>query len=214
MTRRPSERRNFKEALHELNLTPVMNLIMLLIPCLLVSMVFVEVSVINAAMPHIGPPRGEVTTPVENLDLAVVATSRGYTVTVGGAALPGPTAGDGLSATGPTLPLVERQINCVTYRGTVPPPRARNAGATSCSDQDAAQGVLRAFTVFDTSGLTRTLADIKKQHPAMDQIILSAEPDLSWEVVVEMMDASRELRDPISNEVRSLFPEVAFRPLE
>ena len=48
MAKKPSERRNYSETEMELNLTPMMNLIAILIPVLLVSTVFVEIAVITA----------------------------------------------------------------------------------------------------------------------------------------------------------------------
>ena len=49
MARKPSKRRHFSEPDQELNLIPMMNLISLLIPCLLISMVFIEIATINVA---------------------------------------------------------------------------------------------------------------------------------------------------------------------
>ena len=54
MAKKPSERRNYEDEDMELNLTPMMNLISLLIPCLLISMVFVEIATINVTAPAIG----------------------------------------------------------------------------------------------------------------------------------------------------------------
>ena len=81
MAKKPSERRNYEDEDMELNLTPMMNLISLLIPCLLISMVFVEIATINVTAPAIGsasdgdPPEKPDKPP---LNLVVTITDKGY----------------------------------------------------------------------------------------------------------------------------------------
>ena len=93
MARKPSKRRHFSEPDQELNLIPMMNLISLLIPCLLISMVFIEIATINVAAPAIGsdaaaePPKDKPEKPPLNLTITV--TDKGYTVAGSGGVLGG-----------------------------------------------------------------------------------------------------------------------------
>ena len=92
MAKKPSQRRNFKEEEMELNLTPFMNMIAILIPALLISTAFVEIAVLNVAAPAIGsapetPPDQDPDKPPLNLTITV--TDKGYTVAGSGAVLPG-----------------------------------------------------------------------------------------------------------------------------
>ena len=55
MAARPSNRgHREEEALEELNLIPIMNLIVILIPALLLTAAFVQFAVINVSAPQIG----------------------------------------------------------------------------------------------------------------------------------------------------------------
>ena len=92
MSKKPSERRNFKEQDMELNLTPMMNLIAILIPAILISVVFVEVAVINVSAPAIGstPDTEDQEKPDKPpLNLTVTVTDKGYTVAGSGGVLGG-----------------------------------------------------------------------------------------------------------------------------
>ena len=86
MAKKPSERRNYQETEMELNLTPMMNLIAILIPVLLVSTAFVEIAVINVSAPAIGsaPENPEPDRPPDKppLNLTITVTDKGYTVAV------------------------------------------------------------------------------------------------------------------------------------
>lgn len=99
MARRPSARSERAQAkVSDLNLTPIMNLIIILIPALLLSAAFVQTAVINVSAPILGnaveedPPEPR---PEDALDLAVTITDQGFTV-----------AGRGVSTTAadPTIP--------------------------------------------------------------------------------------------------------------
>ncbi|MCB0156235.1 MAG: biopolymer transporter ExbD, partial [Anaerolineae bacterium] len=112
MSKKPSERRNFKEEEMELNLTPMMNLIAILIPALLVSTVFVEIAVVNVSAPAIGAPSADQEEKPPDkppLNLTVTVTDKGYTVAGAGGVLGEEEAAAG---GGPTIPLVQRSTSC------------------------------------------------------------------------------------------------------
>lgn len=197
------------------NLTPMMNLIMLLIPCLLMSTVFIEITVLNVAAPSIGAPGGASDTPPQNdkppLNLTVTITSKGYTVAGSGGVL-GAEVKEGEESKGPTIPIKEASVNCSQYIDTVPVPRDKNRDRKPCTKDEAAQNVHRTFWIYDNEALQKKLIEIKDAYEDEERIIISAEQDVHYEAVIHVIDVSRQVKDPASGEVRELFPEVVISP--
>ncbi len=211
MARKPSERRNFKEADMEINLTPMMNLIAILIPVLLVSAAFVEIAVINVAAPAIGSapeqdqPQDKPDKPP--LNLTVTITDKGYTVAGSGGVLGGEEeAAEGKS--GPTIPIVQKSVDCGKFANTVPPPRAKNKAAGNCKEGETGA---RSFWIYDNEALAKKLIEIKDAFPDERRIIIAAEADTDYESLTDVMDASREVKDA-GGEMRTLFDEVVLSP--
>ena len=211
MAKKPSERRNFSEDDVEMNLTPMMNLIAILIPVLLVSTVFVEIAVINVSAPAIGnsPDNPEPDKPKPDkppLNLTVTVTDKGFTLAGSGGVLGGAAAGaDGKA--GPTIPLKSKQISCQRYINTVPPPRSVNSGSGKCSNAEE----MKTFSVYDIDALQKQLSDIKEEFPDERRMIIAAEEDVEFEALVDVMDAGRSVKDP-GGETRTLFDEVVLSP--
>lgn len=209
MAKKPSERRNYKEEEMELNLIPMMNLITILIPAVLISVAFVEIAVINVSAPAIGssPDQEEQDKPDKPpLNLTVTVTEKGYTVAGSGGVLGG-TGEAGAAQKGPTIPVIQKSVTCERYLETWPPPRDRNRGSPKCekpTDQ-------RTYWVYDNEALTRKLIDIKDAFPDERRIIIACEPDIEYEVITDVMDSSREIKDP-GGELRTLFDEVVLSP--
>ena len=76
--RLPSHRRHYREKQTDLNLTPMMNLITILIPVLLVSIAFIEIVTVEAAVPGQSPSE---TTGGEELEVRLRITETGYALT-------------------------------------------------------------------------------------------------------------------------------------
>lgn len=209
-SRLPSERRNWKEADMEINLTPMMNLISILIPVLLVSVVFVEITVINVAAPAIGTaPEEQEDKPKPDkppLNLTVTITDKGYTVAGSGGVLGGEAAA-GEEQSGPTIPIIQKSIECRNFMDTVPPPRSLNKGSGPCKVPEE----VRMFWIYDREALTRKLVEIKDAFPDERRIIIAAESDIEFECLTNVMDASRQVKDP-AGETRDLFDEVVLSP--
>lgn len=167
MASKPSERgHRGEEEVNELNLIPIMNLIIILIPALLLSAAFVQFAVINVSAPQIGSNSNE--KPPEDdkppLNLTVAVTDKGFTVAGTGAVLGGQ---EGTEEAGPTVP--------------------KGPGGE-----------------YDYEALTAKLAEIKDAFPDETKVILNAEPDIKYEIIINVMDASRE------TEGRLLFPDVVL----
>jgi len=211
MANKPSERRNYKEEGMDLDLTPMMNLIAILIPVLLVSTVFVEIAVINVSAPAIGsaPDNPEQDKPPDKppLNLTVTVTDKGYTVAGSGGVLGGDPAAEGGEQKGPTIPIVQKNVSCGRYLGTWPPPRSKNRGVPKCTDEKDS----RTFWIYDSDALQKKLIEIKDSFPEERRVIIAAEPDIEFEAITDVMDAGREVKDP-GGENRILFDEVVLSP--
>lgn len=207
--RKPSERRNYKDEDMELNLVPMMNLISILIPALLISVAFVEIAVINVSAPAIGSTPDQEEPPEDDkppLNLTVTITDKGYTIAASGAVL-GPDGQEAGDDAGPTIPIKQDTVECKKYLETRPPPRKKNANLPPCEDGEQNQ----QFWVYDAEKLTAKLIEIHEAFPDERRIIIAAEPDIEYEAITDVMDASREYKDP-GGEIRPLFDEVVLSP--
>ena len=166
MARKPSGRgHRGKEDIPPLNITPIMNLIIILIPALLLSAAFVQIAVINVSAPQIGSGVAEEKPEDDEkkLNLTVAVTDKGFTVAGTGAVL----GGEGAEEAGPTIPK-------------------------------------KGDGEYDFEALANKLAEIKDAFPDETKMVLNAEPDIKYKVVILTMDATREL------EGRMLFPDVVL----
>ena len=105
MARKPSERgHRGEEKIPPLNIIPVMNLMIILIPALLLMASFVQLAVINVAAPQIGsgdPQERDQEDDEPPLNLTITVTELGFTIAGSGAVLPG----EGEEG-GPTIPML------------------------------------------------------------------------------------------------------------
>jgi biopolymer transport protein ExbD len=204
MAFRPSQQIKLEQEELNLNLNPMMDMFAVLIPALLMLSAVVDVSVIDIAAPALdaaaSPPRA----PVE-LSLTVAVQESGYRVS---AAQPLP-GGDAAGAREIVIPTIERLVDCSRFRGLRPPPRARNVGRPLCGD--TAQAPAQQFWVYDTAALTEKMTAIKEAYPSERRLIVTASPDVDYESVVQVLDATREVRQP-NGQKRVLFDEVVVRP--
>jgi biopolymer transport protein ExbD len=105
MAFKPSKRRHIKEEGTELNLTPIMNLMVVMIPLLLSSAQFIKIGIIELNLPPsagatAGLASGHAPKEVQrNLDLTVSITDQGFYLSSAAAVL------TGAAATGPTIPI-------------------------------------------------------------------------------------------------------------
>jgi len=211
--RKPSERRNFKHENMDPDLGPMMGLISILIPCLLISMVFVEIAVINVAAPAIGNSPQEEEEKKDKpdkppLNLTVTITDKGYILAGSGGVLPGVTPpAEGEEASGPTIPLIEQKVSCDRYVGMWPPPRSINRSREKCTTNTD----VRMYKVYDIAKLSTMLIGIKDSFPEEKKVIIAAESDVEFECITDVMDTTRDVKIE-GEERRDLFPEVVLSP--
>jgi biopolymer transport protein TolR len=194
----PTSKRHYEVDEPELNLNPMMDLFGVLIPAILMMSAAVEVAVINVSAPSIGPSTNEPqqAPPHPPLNVTVVISESGYTVSMLGA----PVA---------NLPIVERPTVCSRYRGTRPPPRAKNTDRPICQKNEGR--MQKTFAVYDNKGLTGKLIEIKDEYPDERRLIIQPGPEVEYETIVDVMDAARDVKTP-KGELRALFDEVVMSP--
>ena len=207
---KPSDRHKVELETPELNLNSMMDLFAVLIPALLMMSAVVEVTTLNVSAPAIGgAPTDEKPPEKPPLNLTVTITDKGYLVSGSGGVLSGAGVNPVPQQAGqpPTIPIVQKSVTCSPFRGTWPPPRAKNRGEKKCTDPHEQ----RTFWVYDTTQLARKVLEIKDAFPEERRIVIQAEPDVEYEAVIDVMDATRDVMDK-GGEIRTLFDEVVLSP--
>ncbi|MBD3288450.1 hypothetical protein GF337_06560 [candidate division KSB1 bacterium] len=172
MAYRPSYRRSTESEEIEVNLTPVMNLMVVLIPLLLTSAQFIKIGIIDLNLPPAvgGVDAAEAPKETEKkLDLAITITDEGFFISSSLAIL------KGSSEKSPSIP-------------------------KSISGE------------YNFEELSTKLFEIKKKaigkFSDVDKIVIQAEPDINYQVLVSSMDAARNVK--IDDKMFELFPDVSL----
>jgi biopolymer transport protein ExbD len=181
MAFRPSLRRHLKMESTDLNLTPVMNLMVVMIPMLLSGSQFIKLGIIELNLPPAAGASvaGNQTTALpkeeqRSLDLTISITARGFYLSSALTALHGKDA-TAPSGAGPTIP--------------AKPDGEYDFAALSKKLHEVKQ---KAQGIF----------------PDADAIVLQAEKDIKYQTLVDTMDAARMIE--IDGKVIELFPRVAL----
>ena len=208
--RKASQRHRHSIEEPTLNLNPMMDMFAVLIPALLMLSAVLEISVLNVAAPRIATPgelEQEPPPPDEKppLNLTLKITGRGYELITSVGFVAG---GDGKDGGAASIPLAQKRIACSRYRNYWPPPRVRNRDLPKCSPEAMEQ---KAFWVYDNETLVQRLRELKVVFPEERRIIITAEPSVEYEVVTDVMDASRGVRDA-EGKLQPLFDEVVVSP--
>lgn len=173
MAYRPSKRSSRSFEPLEINMFPMLNLMVVLVPLLLSTATAIKLGVIELNLPQaVGGPGTEATMPTEaqrSLDLTVTITSDGLYVSSSQTVL------QNEEANGPTIPMTE--------------------------DGD-----------YDYAKLSSILLELKQRiiDSPLDtkRIILQAEPDIEYQILVSTMDACRSII--IEENAYELFPNVSI----
>lgn len=174
----------------ELNLVPFMNMVVVIIPLLLLSVVFLKAGVINITSPKlsVGPPSEKKPKKKKKpLNLTVAIDSKGFRIGATGAILP---PQKGCPEGGPTLCLADDSMDSSDVKQKVK--QAREAFASDSKSEAAAHKLLQeAAAAYDWTGLYNELSEIKKKYPDETVVKVSANPDIPYSFVVRAMDVSR-----------------------
>jgi biopolymer transport protein ExbD len=188
----------------ELNLAPIMNMVVILIPLLLLSVVFLSVGVINASSPAeivTGKPTHDTEPP---LNLTVAIAHNGFIVsTKNGLSKPV----SGCPADGPTV--------CLRHDANLPEEFAAAQTALESGDTGASEAALdRATAAYDWNQLYTLLAQIKRDNLDETMVKITADPDVPYTLVVRTMDLARfELEQTSYASNREMWTAGKKRPL-
>lgn len=170
----------------ELNLAPIMNMVVILIPLLLLSIVFLEVGVINITAPKLSVgPSTEVPPPEDDkkpLNLTVTVQTKGFMIAASEAVL---TPRPGCPTQGPTICLAKQNVDVAAKFQ-----RAREAMAQGNLVGGEAE-LKEALAAYNWPELYNQLMRIKKEYPDETIIKISADPDTPYSAIVRLMDVSR-----------------------
>ncbi|MCK4846417.1 MAG: biopolymer transporter ExbD [Deltaproteobacteria bacterium] len=169
MAKVPTRRRHKSTLDEEINLIPVMNLFMVLIPFLLLTAVFAKTAVIDIYLP------------------AAAIASNDKVVKK--------------AASAPTIVLTIH----VTKKGFRFTGLGKGIGE-----------IKTANNKYDFTALSKELVKLKEKYPTKEEVILLFEAATSYEVVVKMMDTTRELIEKKGEKStrKHLFPLVSVGQTE
>lgn len=168
----------------DLDLAPIMNMVVILIPLLLLSIVFLKVGVINITAPKLsmGPPSDTPPPEEEPLNLTVAVNAKGFRLAATGAVLPEMA---GCPVPGPTICLEEQNVD-VAAKFT----KTRNDMAAGNRPQAEAE-LDAALSAYNWKELYNQLVRIKNQYKDETIINISADPDVPYAAIVRVMDVAR-----------------------
>lgn len=151
------------EDMEEINIMPLMNIIMLLIPFLIMSTEFIKIGVINVSAPKLNNSTSTQSEPPKPkkklLNLTISVTRKGFRLLTRGNQIP-----EGCDITPAAL-----QANDKTK------PTIAKAGGK-----------------YNLISLKKCLVKIKKEFPDEKRVIIMAEPEIKYETIIRVMDSSRE----------------------
>jgi biopolymer transport protein ExbD len=191
MANKPSERSKSYTKPVELNLIPYMDVVTaILIFMLFTSTGLIQIGVINVNAPRykdpldMGSGQEDDQEEKKQLNLTVGITYKGLFIAGVGGVLGQAAEGESASK-GPTISLLLTDAACRdAVAKNLPPPAA-------CYDYDR---------------LIREMLRIKDQFPQETKIIIYAQPDVPYDVLIQVMDSTRE------HEGRALFYDVVLSP--
>lgn len=196
MGRKPSERSSSQTEPVSLNITPYLDIVTSIMLFMMVTSTgLVQIGIINVNAPRYQDPleagsmqQDEEKKDEKKLNLTIGITYRGLFIAgIGGVLGAVDEGGEGdAAAKQPTIPLLGSDPACqdAVARGTPPP--------ASC---------------YDYQRLTVEMIKVKNQFPKETKVIIYAQPDVPYDILVRVMDATRQ-----DNEGRALFYDVILSP--
>jgi len=196
MGRKPSERSSSQTEPVSLNITPYLDIVTSIMLFMMVTSTgLVQIGIINVNLPRYQDPmdagsmqQDDEKKDEKKLNLTVGITYKGLFIAgVGGVlgTVDENAEGDEASKQ-PTIPLLGTDPACqdALARGTPPP--------ASC---------------YDYRRLTAEMIKVKNQFPKETKVIIYAQPDVPYDILVRVMDATRQ-----DQEGRALFYDVILSP--
>lgn len=172
----------------ELNLLSFMNMVVILIPMLLLSVVFIQVGVINITAPKLSVGSATETPPEEKeepLNLTIAINAKGFRIAARSAQLD---PKEGCPNPGPTICLAKPEVNVAAKFDS-----ARSALLKS-QDEVGEKALAEGVSAYNFRELYNTLVKVKKEYPEETIVNLTADSSIPYVVLVQVMDAVRYVR--------------------
>ena len=181
--------------LDDLNLVPIMGLIVILIPMLLLMVVFTSIGVINVNAPKlsVGPATDDQEEPDKKpLNLTIGISDKGYTIAATGGVLPGQdpaAAAVPAKDAGPTIP--SKAGGSCDGPGIEPDDLCKdgNICPNQCGDGNICTN--NQCLGWDFPALYARMVEIKEAYPDESVVNLGADDEVRFGTVVVTMDAIR-----------------------
>ncbi len=213
----PRKRKAFEIETDEINLMPIMGLMVVLIPMVLLITVFVRLGVINVSAPKIGIGSSKEMPEDEKkpLNLTIGISDKGFTIAATGGVLPGeeppaPTE-EGAEAPerkqGPTIPTIETG----TCDGAGVEKRCGdgNICAAQCGDGNVCNN--GKCLTWDYLALYNRMVEIKDEYPSESIVNLGADDTVRYGTVIATMDAVRRRRENDKYNKKDEFDRAGFK---
>lgn len=193
----------------ELNLAPIMNMVVILIPLLLLSVVFVQVAVINITAPKLSMGPQSDTPPDEEkkpLNLTVTVAPNGFRISAEGGNW---ATVAGCPPDGPTICLRnDKQVDVASKFEEA----RQKVGAGDI--QGGEQSLEAALSAFNWRQLYNELAKIKARYPEETVMNVSADPDIPFGAIVRLMDVARYQLEKESYDTDKPFWDATFKKVK
>lgn len=164
MARRPSAKKKFDTEIEDLNLVPIMNLVVCLIPMVLFGASFVQLGVVNVNTPKFGMGKSEAVESDEKpLNLTVALAEDGFRLSAS-VVIPGITGPENFDPTAP------------------PPEPTEQQGPTIPKDSNGNYNFVELYN---------KMVAIKDMHPNENIITLTADAKTEYQFVIKAMDVLR-----------------------
>jgi biopolymer transport protein ExbD len=235
MAKKPSERRHQDEHSDEpldLDVTPFLNIMFMLILSILAMTAWTQLAMLNVQAPQIGGGGGDggggdPSEALSQLNLTVFVLPDGFNVGASGATLDGNSEGrSGQPLIVKTLKKTNQIVNDALGCAGIDQRTKDSLRLPTGADEPRRKAALAALSsacpsyadefTYDYAKLQQKLIEIKKSFPTEESMIVSADGNAPYEVIVKIMDAARRTPDevdPATHERKPgkiLFPAVAF----
>lgn len=165
MARRPSSKKKFSTDIEDLNLVPIMNLVVCLIPMVLFGASFVKLGVVNVNTPKFGMGKSEAVESDEKpLNLTVALADDGFRLSAS-VVIPGITGPENFDPT-----------------AAPDPAAAAQQGPTIPKDSNGN---------YNFVDLYNKMVSIKDQYPNENIVTLTADAKIEYQYIIKTMDVLR-----------------------
>jgi biopolymer transport protein ExbD len=178
MSRKPSERRHSKDVDNELNLAPIMSILVILIPMLIFAFQFYEITVQTVDAPKLGTGKAKASETNEDppLNLTVLIGKDGFTVKQ-----------QADTELGEEPPVLKKKTFTICKAKT---PQG-DAGWQPCPPVSNDDFHVRTVSEYDFPGLYSMISAKKQKYPTENTINIGGDFKVPWHVVARTIDAVR-----------------------